>query len=323
MLYKHIDTVQFDLNVICNAFCPGCHRYAVVDDEMYLNPFLPFNTSVGVNIVERVMENQRLLDDVVIDMVGLVGEPIAHQEFLDIVDIIYRYKPNARIQIHTNGGLRSTEFFKELAHKFNKDSWITFSIDGLKDTNHKYRIGVIWDKVMENAKAFIDAGGNARWKCLNFPWNIHQKEEIELLSSDMGFKKFRWDKNRDENTIWMERWVKAAENFNQKTKAKLGYKQVMRQSHFNHIKNRCFDEEAIYINYEGKVLPCCMFNASLTDECYMDEMTPYINENNGNWNSLEHNSLEEVMNNKWWHKLYGHLDTTPCTVCIHSCDTVK
>jgi hypothetical protein len=64
-----------------------------------------------------------------------------------------------------------------------------------------------------------------------------------------------------------------------------------------------------------------MFNASLTDESYMDEMKPYINENNENWNSLEHNTLENVMNNKWWHKLYGHLDTKPCSVCIHACDT--
>lgn len=321
MLYKRIHTIQFDLNVICNAFCPGCHRYAVVDDEMYLNPYLPFNTSVDLSIVERVMENTRLIDNVVIDMVGLVGEPIAHNEFLDIVDIIYRQKPNARIHIHTNGGLRSVEFFKELAHKLNHQSWVIFSIDGLKDTNHKYRIGVIWDKVMENAKAYIDAGGNAIWKSLDFPWNSHQKEDMQSLSIDMGFKGFRWEKNRDANTKWMEKWVKAAEKFNQKTKAKVGYKQVLRGQHFNRIQNRCFDEEAIYINYQGKVLPCCMFNASLTDESYMDEMKPYINENNENWNSLEHNTLENVMNNEWWHKLYGHLDTKPCSVCIHACDT--
>ena len=323
MIYPQISAIQFDLNVICNSYCPGCHRYTIVDDEMYLNPFLPFNTSVSLDIVERVMENQRLVDDVAIDMIGLVGEPIAHQEFLDIVDIIYKHKPNACIHIHTNGGLRSTEFFQKLAHKLNENSWISFSVDGLEDTNNRYRIGVNWNKIVENIKAFCDAGGNAIWRTIIFPWNKHQLKSIEQLAYSFGVKKFKTEKNRDENTLWMDKWVKAAENFHTKTIAPIGHNNAMQSTQFNHIKNRCFDDEAIYVNYEGKVLPCCMFNGSLTDTAYKDEMIPYINETNENWNSLEHNTLENVMNNRWWHKLYGHLDTTPCTVCIHACDTVK
>ena len=130
MLYSTINSLQFDLNVTCNAYCPGCHRHTMVNGEMYMNPFLPFNTSLSIDIVERVMENPRLSDNVKVDFVGLVGEPIAHQQFLEIIDIIYKHRPNARVNIHTNGGLRSVEFFTQLAKKLKdiKTSDLSFSI---------------------------------------------------------------------------------------------------------------------------------------------------------------------------------------------------
>ena len=88
MLYPIIDNVQFDLNVTCNAFCPGCHRYEFKDDKMYLNPYLTFNTSVDLSVIENIVQNPRLADDVWLDFVGLVGEPVAHKQFLEITDIV-------------------------------------------------------------------------------------------------------------------------------------------------------------------------------------------------------------------------------------------
>ena len=43
---------------------------------------------------------------------------------------------------------------------------------------------------MENAKAFIDAGGNARWYFIEFQHNYHQIEQAQSMASDMGFKQF-------------------------------------------------------------------------------------------------------------------------------------
>lgn len=331
MLYSTINSLQFDLNVTCNAYCPGCHRHTMVNGEMYMNPFLPFNTSLSIDIVERVMENPRLSDNIKVDFVGLVGEPIAHQQFLEIIDIIYKHRPNARVNIHTNGGLRSVEFFTQLAKKLkDKSHQVQFSIDGLEDTNSLYRVGVNWDKVMENLQAFIDGGGRAIWKFLLFPYNKHQTEEARQLAFSMGVKNFRPERNRDEGQELYTRYMKAYKKFHPKTLGEKGHAQdkgydINQFNESQGIANRCFDEDAIYINYEGVVLPCCMFNSGLTDESYMKEMVPYIKGNtchqndDENWNSLYHNTLEDVMNNSWWDKLYGDLDTTPCTVCVHSC----
>ena len=44
---------------------------------------------------------------------------------------------------------------------------------------------------MENAEAFISAGGRARWDFIVFKHNQHQVEEAEKLANKMGFKQFR------------------------------------------------------------------------------------------------------------------------------------
>ena len=50
---------------------------------------------------------------------------------------------------------------------------INFSIDGLADTNPTYRVNANWDKVIENVKTFIKAGGLARWDYPVFGHNEH------------------------------------------------------------------------------------------------------------------------------------------------------
>jgi len=326
MLYQQIDQVQFDLNVTCNAFCPGCHRYTVLDDQMYLNPFLSFNTSLDLEIIEQTMINKRIVDRPWVDFVGLVGDPIAHPKFIEIIDIIYKHKPNAHINIHTNGGLKSPQFFEELATKLkNNQTLLQFSVDGLEDTNNIYRIGVIWEKVMENAKAIVSTGANVTWKCIEFPWNTHQQNEIEQSAKNMNMN-FRWEHNRDKGSKRMELYMDAINNrFHKKTPAPINVNPnaEIGQGYgfgFPEIKDRCFDEKSIYINYDGRVLPCCMFNAATTDEQYMKEIDSFIYGTDSEWNNLHTNSLEEVMDNMWWKMLFNSLTTAPCTVCVHSCE---
>ena len=48
---------------------------------------------------------------------------------------------------------------------------------------------------MENAQAFIDAGGRARWDFIVFAHNEHQVEDAEALAKKMGFEKFQYKKS--------------------------------------------------------------------------------------------------------------------------------
>ena len=68
---------------------------------------------------------------------------------------------------------------------------VVWGIDGLEDTNHIYRVGAKWEKIINNAKAFIDAGGIASWQFIEFEHNKHQIEEAKQLAKELGFKEFR------------------------------------------------------------------------------------------------------------------------------------
>jgi sulfatase maturation enzyme AslB (radical SAM superfamily) len=89
--------------------------------------------------------------------------------------------------------MRSEEFWFKMGQLFkDKKHWdIVFSIDGLEDTNHLYRRGVEWTKLMNNLTAFIKGGGVAIWEYLIFKHNEHQVDQARQLSVDLGFKEFR------------------------------------------------------------------------------------------------------------------------------------
>jgi hypothetical protein len=124
---------------------------------------------------------------------GVLGEPAAAHDLLDMIKHALEVNPGMTIGINTNGGLRSTAWWRELATliKSNIKSYVVFSIDGLEDTNHIYRQRVSWQKLMENAAAYITAGGNAQWDSLIFDHNQHQIQGMRDLAKSMGFKLFR------------------------------------------------------------------------------------------------------------------------------------
>lgn len=319
MLYKKIDTVEFDLNTVCNSYCPPCHRYTVQDGELFHNPYVKLGVNLELDVIERVFENSRIANDCFVDLVGLVGEPIAHPKFMEIVDIIYKHRPNAAINLHTNGGLRTEKMFYDLGKKFNKHSWIKFSLDGLEDTNGIYRIGVDYNKVVANMRAFIDGGGRAIWKFVTFKWNEHQVEQAEALSKEYGCYKFQqdWDVNDQDIDIFM---AAAQKKINKKTASRVADFIEVPDNRSRKIKDRCFSYKKIYVNAHGYVIPCCMFNGSFTYESMREQTLNFIKEDRGEyWNSLYHNDLESIMSDTWWQKLKDSFESGPCDICVSQC----
>jgi len=123
---------------------------------------------------------------------GVHGDPCIAQDTLEITEYVVKNSPNTHILFNTNGGMRNPEWWSKLGNilKTKEDHWVTFSIDGLEDTNHIYRRNVKWDKLMANVKAFIAAGGRAHWDYLIFKHNEHQIEEARQLAETLGFASF-------------------------------------------------------------------------------------------------------------------------------------
>ena len=81
-----------------------------------------------------------------------------------------------------------------------------FSVDGLEDTNHIFRINAKWNTVLRGMKAMGSLPKSNRpwleWKYLVFPYNAHQVKEARELAMDIGFDQFSPVRSERENSFY-------------------------------------------------------------------------------------------------------------------------
>ena len=182
--YKDIKSVHIEPTQGCNAACPQCDRNINGGkDNPYLTNAMLSSTDYYEMFPWHFIEQ---LDSMY--MCGNLGDPCVSNYAVEGFRSFRNANPKIWLGMNTNGGARPDYFWEDLA---DIDVVVTFSIDGLEDTNHLYRQKVKWERVMENVKAFINRGGRAKWDFIVFKHNEHQVEEARQLAMDMGFEKFQ------------------------------------------------------------------------------------------------------------------------------------
>lgn len=227
----------------CNAACPQCLRET---DTAFDKTNLHHLTVAQIkNLIDE--DTIRNLDKIY--MCGNYGDPAAGRHTLEIYRYFRSINPNIVLGMNTNGGLRNTDWWQELAEIMYRpgdypQEYVVFSIDGLADTNHIYRINVNWDKLMNNAKAFIAAGGRAHWEMLVFDYNEHQVDQAQQLAKDMGFVWFRAKVSKRFKTYPID--------FLQPPRA--WQDPVVEKGD---ISCQALNDSVVYISAQGIVYPCC------------------------------------------------------------------
>jgi GGDEF domain-containing protein len=146
--------------------------------------------ALNKNDIEKLFSPSFLSQIAAIDFCGAYGDPILAADLTDIINYVRASSTKCTITIFTNGGLHPTSWWENLATTLGTRGRVVFAIDGLKDTNHIYRRGVKFSRVIENARTFIKAGGYAQWDFIVFRHNEHQVEEARKLSKEIGFGEF-------------------------------------------------------------------------------------------------------------------------------------
>ena len=179
-----IKKLMLDHTSRCNLMCPQCGR---VSKDQKVNPGMPITdlTLQDYKIILEPFTNNKL--DQIIHC-GNFGDVIASPTFEET--FLYSLDFTRTMRIETNGSARKPEWWINLANNGKEKLSVVFSIDGLKDTNHLYRIGSNFDKIIENATAYINAGGKAEWQFIEFAHNYHQIDDAEKLASKLGFTNF-------------------------------------------------------------------------------------------------------------------------------------
>ena len=184
--YNDIKTIHLEVTQNCQASCPMCDRNM---NGGAINPH--------INLDELTLEDCKkiFLPDFIAQlntmyMCGNLGDPIVARDTLEIFKYFREHNSNMWLSMNTNAGAKSANWWSNLAEVFGEMGAVIFSVDGLRDTNHLYRQGVVWDNVERSMKAFIAAGGRARWDFLIFEHNQHQVDEAEALAIKWGCEKF-------------------------------------------------------------------------------------------------------------------------------------
>jgi hypothetical protein len=230
----------------CNAACPQCARET---DETFDKSNIHH---LDLNQIKNIVSDDDIRNLDKMFMCGNYGDPAAGKHTLEIYKYFRSINPTIILGMNTNGGLRSIKWWKELAGILNQPrDYVVFSVDGLADTNHIYRINVKWNKILENAKAFIDAGGSAHWDMLVFEHNQHQVDSAEYMASMYGFKWFRAKITKRHNSYPV--------SFLHPPK---GWQNPIVVN--GPIKCHALNESSIYITSKGTKYPCCWlgYNAS-------------------------------------------------------------
>lgn len=306
--------LQLEISSNCNSQCPGCVRTYIVDSDnpnhnaditniqIATHPDIPKNEYIELAVFKSMFTERVKHSLEAIEFIGTIDDPLAHPQFLDILEFIVSEMPLVRIIIHSNSGLRTPEYFTKMANILNRaqSHRFAFSIDGLKDTNHLYRRNTSWDKIIANAEAFIAAGGTATWQFLIFPWNEHQVEEAKQLASDMGFSEFRARNNRSGK---ISNFKQAAKNFNNKLTFEADKEHGDEIAKESDITCSMQDRRMYFVNYRGEVWPCCFLNNQFyrKREMYPEALQRYTKHYGGdNWNNLHYHSFDEILDNAFY-----------------------
>ena len=322
MLVKNLHTVHVEITNKCNAKCPGCERHNTpngeVHPELLMNP-----TEYSVDDFKNYFSNETIYKKEFY-FGGTVDEPLMNKNVVDISEHIL--SNGGRVTIETNTGANTVETFTrlgKLSKQYDNKLHMLFSVDGMENTNHLYRVNVKWPKVIENMKAYSSTEGSCTWQYLVFDHNYDDIEEAKKLAKELDIELILrqnvrntkpWisiskSKNKETKKIETKTFkVKSTDKFthpelkNEKDRIKL---QVLQEDKkvdiFKETKNihcRMVHSGEVFIAWDKRVWPCCWFASdSFARYKYFDKLDQEFGKD---WNSLANHSLQQVLDHKYY-----------------------
>ena len=311
--YSEIKSVHLEISSLCNARCPLCPRnfYGYPYNDGYIERNLSLQDAKTIFKLDFLSQ----LDQIFIN--GNFGDAVMNPETPDICRYFLKHNPNLEIIISSNASAGTKTFWEELG-KLGVTVW--FCLDGLEDKHHLYRQNTNWQKILNNAKLFMDTGGNAVWKMIKFEHNIDQIEACRQLSQELGFHKFDviYD-GRDQGPVYDRKGnlSHVIGNYQDETDFEIKFHKkktdMVLLEDINIVdkgKPNCWTKQAkqIYISATGDVSPCCWMGFSPQTygkgeylEPVNKQIAPLINKNNALEYSLDtciewFNQVEQAWN---------------------------
>lgn len=338
--FNQLENIHLEITNRCQARCPMCSRNYHCGQE---NPLIK-NQDWSLADFKKIINVETLIQLEGFYFCGNFGDPIINHDLIDMIKYSVAANPKLYIRIHTNGGARSADWWAELAKSMPLNHLVIFAIDGLEDTHHLYRIGTSYNSVIDNAKAFISAGGTAEWCFLKFKHNEHQVHEAEKKAKELGFFQFT-EKNssrfvgdtqfpvlnkQGETEYFLEPPSTSILNFISADIVK-NYKEIIKSAE---IECYVLENKEIYIDAYKQVFPCCFlastpYNYSKQNDLihevknHMLEQYQDLKNNLKNITATEISIKEIIESHPWqtvWKEYWGD---RKLITCARTCGKIK
>lgn len=333
--FNELKQIHLEITNNCQASCPMCNRNINGGLD---NPLIKIE-NWSLNDFKTVMTPKVLGQIDSYYFCSNFGDPMMNNDLIEMCRYSREVAPNVHVSVHTNGGARKQEWWRELAWALPDNHNVVFALDGLEDTHHLYRVGTKFETVVENAVAFIDAGGTAEWVFIRFKHNEHQVEQARKLSQQFGFKKFTV---KNSSRFILEPTVKVVDrkgNFMHNiepasdTPLKFidkkvidAYKDVVRNSV---IKCKVQETKEVYIDAYKNLYPCCWVasvpytyleqDGALEVRTRMLEQHKELMAKLGNTNTVDR-TIQEIVDSEEYQTVWNeYWNKNKLIVCARTC----
>jgi len=320
---QYTSTLQFDLTSHCNARCGACIRNVYGNDKKPELQLIHFSKDIWERIASKDTRGWWINE---IQLNGNWGDPMMHPDIIEMIDVWSSYHTESEFYVHTNGSMRTADFWKDLANTFKYclNHLMIFSIDGLEDTHSIYRRKTDFEKIKENIETFTNAGGKAKIIMTLFDHNKHQVTQVEQLAEKLGCAWFELRHSHGDNLLIKDKtdYIINADysidpyikNFNWERK----YNHKIRDTDLlwdinekiEKLETKCpwYNMRRVQIDPWGNVWPCCHTSLSV------DLNNPITDRN------LNKNNLSVILDNNYFTKLLPEsLKNKPWEVCKRIC----
>jgi MoaA/NifB/PqqE/SkfB family radical SAM enzyme len=340
---NNITDIHIELTDKCQASCPMCARNYNGGAE---RPFVG-QYDISIDQFKTWLTPDFLSNIKNFYACGNYGDPIIAKDCLEIFEYV-RSCTDARLSIHTNGSARSTKWWESLAKSMHGVHDVTFGIDGFAESHVLYRRGTDWQKIIDNAKAFIDAGGNASVDCLVFKHNQHEIEDFKAAMLKIGFSHVNikstgrfYDMEKFPVIGNNEKVEYHLEPADYKEYKKINFLKLDELSNnisiwqklvdSSMIEPKCVTKKEIYIDARGTVYPCCWIGSDMIEEPLKVTLSIHDLRNRMVENSKQHFnefnlfnlnsvSINEILSSNAWNKFFDINNSKPWT-CSKNCKT--
>jgi len=319
---KDIRDIHLEVTTKCQARCPMCPRR--INGGM-LNPLMSlveidletFKSWFSVDFIKQLNS---------LFMCGNLGDPIIAKDCLEILQYLREVNPTIHLSMHTNGSARSAQWWEQIAYTGTR---VVFGIDGLADTHSLYRIDTNYDKIIENAQAFIQVGGEAEWHMLVFKHNEHQIENCRSLSEQLGFRKFQikhTTRFTDVKFPVLDDEGKTIYSLYPSSKTETMLPQILQYSRdlpSEQIVSNCtitckaVKYQQIYVAASGNISPCCWID--FKEKLHKQHTRIDFMDKIGEFPNLHEQTLQDVFDSGYFNKIEETWNGNPLYECAKQC----